>query len=615
VRCSNGGGVAERHAHTTLAGKGRAAAAAEYPPLLCLEIFRGMRDQLREDGSNLEEKMIAALCEEEEAQGEWMTYDGEFVDNISGEAIPKDLVVAGRKLEMEFFHKEEVYTKRPISECWQRTGKAPIRTKWIDRNKGDKSNPDIRCRLVACQYNLCKDAELFAATPPLEALRFLISAAATSRKRTGQGKAGRARRAGQRKLLFIDARRAYFNAVSTTLTYVELPEEDADPGMCGMLNKCMYGTRDAAKRWEETYTQHLLDLGFKQGRASPCCFTHSTRDIQCVVHGDDFTFLGDDVDLDWIQSAVALKFEIKVRGRLGDGPGDVQEMRILNRVVQWGTHGITYEADQRHAELIIQQFNLVAANSVVAAGEKDRTPEGWSQPLDAAGVSAYRSITARINYLAQDRPDITYASKEACRDMSAPTQKSWSKVKHIARYLVGKPRLVYEYRFQEHADLDTYVDSDYAGDFASRKSTSGGCVMRGAHLIKHWSNNQSVIALSSGEAELYGVITGATHSIGLQSIAADLSVEVEKTLHTDSSAAKGICERKGIGKIRHLAVSTLWIQDRIRSGDIRLCKIAGTLNPSDILTKHVEGHRVREHLSTMKTRPGTDRAKGAPLIT
>ena len=189
------------------------------------------------------------------------------------------------------------------------------------------------------------------------------------------GVAGRARRAGQKKLLFIDARWACFNAVSTSLAYGQLPEEDAEPGMCGMLNKYMYGTRDAARRWEETYTEHLLNLGFKQGQASPCCFSHGTRDIQCVVHGDDFTFLGEDADLDWIQTALAQKFGIKVRGSLGDGPGDVQEMRILSRVVQWTKHGITYEADQRHAEIIIKQFNLIAANSVVAAGEKDRAPE------------------------------------------------------------------------------------------------------------------------------------------------------------------------------------------------------------------------------------------------
>ena len=615
VRCTSRSAAATaRHAHAKLAGKARTAASAVYPPGLCLEILRGLRDQLREDGTNLEIAMIAALSEEEETPENWMTYDGEFYDDVSGEDLPKHLAVAGRRLEMDFFHGRKVYDKTPISECWEKTGKAPIPVKWIDTNKGDKDNPEVRCRLVACQYNKYTDAELFAATPPLEALRFLISAAATSQKRTGRGIAGRTRRAGQRKLLFIDARRAYFNSESTKLTYIDLPPEDRTPGMCGRLNKCMYGTRDAAKRWEETYTRHLLDLGLEQGKASPCCFTHRARDIQCVVHGDDFTFLGEDADLDWIQVALAEKFDIKIRGRLGDGPGNVQEMRILNRIVQYGPHGITYEADQRHAEIIIQQFGLTKANSTVSPGEKDRKPEEYSPPLDAAGASAYRSTTARINYLAQDRPDIAYASKEACRDMSSPTQKSWSKVKHIARYLVGQPRLVYEYRFQDHADLDTYVDSDFAGDFTSRKSTSGGCIMRGAHLIKHWSNNQSVIALSSGEAELYGIVTGATHCIGLQSIAADLNVKVEKSLHTDSSAAKGACERKGIGKIRHLAVSGLWIQDRVRSGDLQLCKVAGVSNPADLLTKHVEGHRVKTHLTSMSTRPGADRARGAPVL-
>ncbi|CAE8634939.1 unnamed protein product [Polarella glacialis] len=613
VRCSSrGGGGGKKHPRAALAGKTRTSRAAVRPARLCLEILRGLRNQLLCDGAAVGETALSTICDEEAAEEAQFSYDvlipyydGEFVDDISGEALPKHLVEAGRKLEMEFFHREVVYSKRPIAECWRCTGKAPVRTKWIDHNKGDRANPDVWCRLVACQYNQHKDAELYAATPPLEALRFLISAAATSTTRTGLGEAGRARRAVQRKLLFIDARRAYFNAVSTTLTY---------DGMCGMLNKCMYGTRDTARRWEETYSQHLLDLGFVQGRASPCCWSHSTRDIQLVVHGDDFTFIGVDVDLNWIQSALALKFEIKVRGLLGGGAGDVQEMHILKHAVQWTKHGITYEADQRHAELIIKEFGLATANSVVAAGEKDRSPEAWSRPLSSAGGSAYRSIVARINFLAQDRPDITFASKECCRDMSAPTENSWGKVKHIARYLVGKPRLVYEYMFQEHCDLDTYVGSDYAGDFMNRKSTSGGCIMRGTHLIKHWSNNQSAIALSSAESELYGVVIGATQTMGLQTIAGDLSVEVGMTIHTDSAAAKGVCERKGIGKVRHRAVSGLWIQDKIRSGEIQLRKVEGAKNPADVLTKHVEGHKVRAHLAAMHTRPGEGRASGAPVL-
>jgi hypothetical protein len=603
VRCTNRGARStDRHQHTELSGKTRTSAAAIYPPRLCLEILRGFRDQLKADGVDIEAAVIAAMGEKEERHNEWL-YDGTFYDDMSGDYLPKELVVAARRLEMDFFWQKNVYDKVPIAEAWDRTGKAPIPVKWVDTNKGDSQNPEVRSRLVAKEFNRYKDNELYAATPPLEALRLLISEAATIR-----------RGAGRRKLLFVDARRAYFNADATRLTYVDLPPEDAEPGMCGRLNKCMYGTRDAAKRWERTYTDDLVNLGFKQGRASPCCFVHQTRQVKCVVHGDDFTFLGTDSDLDWIQNAIAGKFEIKVRGRLGDGSGDVQEMRILNRIVKWGPAGITYEADQRHAEIIVQQFGLTEANCTVSPGEKDRRPEETSPPLDAASASLYRSITARVNYLAQDRPDLAYACKEACRDMCSPTQKSWTRLKHVARYLVGRPRLLYEYRFQDHSDIDAYVDSDFAGDFASRKSTSGGCIMRGTHLIKHWSNNQTVIALSSGEAELYGIVTGASHLIGLQSIAGDLDIEVEKSIHTDASAAKGVCERKGVGKIRHLAVSDLWIQDKVRSGEVRLHKVAGAINPADMLTKHVEGHKIRVHLTTMCTRPAEGRADSAPTV-
>ena len=62
-------------------------------------------------------------------------------------------------------------------------------------------------------------------------------------------------------------------------------------------------------------------------------------------------------------------------------------------------------------------------------------------------------------------------------------------------------------KFEEQQPVDVYVDSDYAGCPRTRKSTSGGCVMMGSHLIKSWSSTQNnVISLSSGEAELYSIV-------------------------------------------------------------------------------------------------------------
>ena len=127
--------------------------------------------------------------------------------------------------------------------------------------------------------------------------------------------------------------------------------------------------------------------------------------------------------------------------------------------------------------------------------------------LTPEAATSYRALSARCNYLAQDRPDIAYASKELCRDFAAPTLQSLSKLKKVIRYLKGVPRLVYRFPWQDQRDGDVLVlevDTDFAGCRATRRSTSGGVALRGAHCLRHWSSTQPTVALSSGEAELGG---------------------------------------------------------------------------------------------------------------
>ena len=84
------------------------------------------------------------------------------------------------------------------------------------------------------------------------------------------------------------------------------------------------------------------------------------------------------------------------------------------------------------------------------------------------------------------------------------------KAKKLGRYLISHPRLVYNYSYQNlPKEVRAVADSDWAGDKVSRKSTSGGIAFRGKHCIKSWSSNQTIIALSSAEAELYALLKGA----------------------------------------------------------------------------------------------------------
>ena len=109
-----------------------------------------------------------------------------------------------------------------------------------------------------------RDDAMFAATPPLEAVRVLLSDLATRRRSGGY------RKAGQRKALVIDVSKAHLHAFVKRDVYVALPPEIAEPGMCAKLVRSLYGMRGAPANWEELYTETLKSFRFVRGRASAC---------------------------------------------------------------------------------------------------------------------------------------------------------------------------------------------------------------------------------------------------------------------------------------------------------------------------------------------------------
>ena len=112
--------------------------------------------------------------------------------------------------------------------------------------------------------------------------------------------------------------------------------------------------------------------------------------------------------------------------------------------------------------------------------------------------------------------------------------------------------------------------------------------MIGSHNVKHWAKTQTTVSLSSGEAELHGICAGTAQGLGLQSIAKDLGFHYKLRVHSDATAATGIARRKGMGRIRHLDCSDLWIQEKVRTKAIELLKVAGDCNPADAFTKYVD---------------------------
>jgi hypothetical protein len=103
--------------------------------------------------------------------------------------------------------------------------------------------------------------------------------------------------------------------------------------------------------------------------------------------------------------------------------------------------------------------------------------------------------------------------------------------------------------------------------------------------MKNWASTQKTVARSSGEAEYYALVKVLAEALGFQSVARDLGWEMPIRIWIDSSAAKGIASRAGLGKLRHLEVSFLWVQQALKEKKFVLRKIAGDKNPADVLTK------------------------------
>ncbi len=195
----------------------------------------------------------------------WVAYD-----DVTGTTLCPEKVKIARQEELEYFKHMHVYdvVKREVATS---KNKKIIGVRWIDINKGDNNETNYRSRLVGKEFNQSACPELFAATPPIEALKVLLHIAAT----TTNGKV-------RKSVMINDIKRAYFHAPALREVYIELPPEDErrQHGYIGILRKSLYGTRDAALNWQ-TCIQITLSQSVTNNAHSPhaCSTTRHAKYI------------------------------------------------------------------------------------------------------------------------------------------------------------------------------------------------------------------------------------------------------------------------------------------------------------------------------------------------
>ena len=138
--------------------------------------------------------------------------------------------------------------------------------------------------------------------------------------------------------------------------------------------------------------------------------------------------------------------------------------------------------------------------------------------------------------------------------------------------------------------------------------------MIGHHCIKSTSKMQKVLALSSAEAETYGMVGCSAEILGLQACARDLGLEYDGSVYADASAALGIVMRRGVGKVRHIRTQSLWLQEAHATKRLAFEKVDGSRNCADLMTKHLSDTLLSRHLEHMRAIPVEGRAESAPTL-
>ena len=213
-----------------------------------------------------------------------------------------------------------------------------------------------------------------------------------------------------------------------------------------------------------------------------------------------------------------------------------------------------------------------------------KTPDGDKAiVLETEAKSAYRAMGARLSYPANDRPETLFATKD-CEEAS--TCSSQVDLTHWGP-LMNEPQCVWSFPWQD----EIYVTEDFAdaGGYArTGHSTSGGVLRRGGHTLCAWSSSQKAAALSSCESEYYCLVRCADE-------ASDLG-ETLREMQSNYSIrrwARRLALRPGGGQIKHMQAKYYWLQECVKAGILTGEKIRGTVNPADLLTKHIDGTTMR----------------------
>ena len=396
-------------------------------------------------------------------------------------------------------------------------------------------------------------------------------------------------------LVTIDLTTAFLHAEENELIYTTAPAGYEREGFAVQALRKLNGRRDGSHVFTEWLAGVIQSLGGKRCRVNPSVFVFFVEGIgpaqrYVLFYIDDGKIAGLESDINIILKGMneILLYTEGVTLTPASRGEEVQTM--LSREYRRYGHVMTRRASPKFSRKLSALLRVTDCEPVEVPhlGKWIRKPED-DESCTKDEHRLYRGGMGIFQYIAPERIESQFTHKRLSRKLCDPNAGDMKELKHLARFLENTQDLVTRYEpVGEEAVIFIDVDSDWAKCQTTRKSvdcvitTWQNCMISGSVL------SQSSPADSSGLAEFNGIHRGAITGVYLINTLREWGIDVTALVRTDSSAALAMASRLGPGKVRHLSIKSLFLQELVRRNRVQIEKQPGVHNRADIGTKDVD---------------------------
>lgn len=451
-----------------------------------------------------------------------------------------------------------------------------IGAKWVFKIKIDGTNGAKRykARLVAKGFGQKEGidfTETFSPVVRLNTIRILIALAVQNGMKIHQ----------------MDAITAFLQGDIDEELYMQQPIgfNDGSGKVC-RLNKAIYGLRQAGRQWNKKLDAFLLRIGYKRSLSDPCVYVK--HKIIIAIYVDDFLIFYSNLDdLNTIRNQLHGTFSMKDIGAAKYCLGIT--IHQMNDCI---------ELDQSHyISNVLKQFGMNECKAAKTPSELNEklSKEMFNEKNSLVGKVPYQEAVGCLLYIANaTRPDICHATSDVSRFNNAHSEPHWIAVKRILRYLCGTINLKLQFKKNPNKRLvHAYCDADWGSEIDERKSRSGYVVLMAGCAVSWLSKKQSIVALSSTEAEYIALSSTVRELIWIAQLLKEIAgLKLCASIQCDNQSAIDLASSEAYRpRTKHIDIRHHHIRDHINHGLIELSYVKTEKQVADSLTKAVTSEK------------------------